>query len=83
MPPKKRKSNDYLDQIMDMKRKREAGGQPDDLDEGGVRGDNVGPSFEFSAIACMAKRIELALLHICRELPHFIVRRRPGLNITQ
>ena len=49
MPPKKRKSNDYLDQIMDMKRKREAGGQPDDLDEGGVRGDNVGPSFEFSA----------------------------------
>ena len=49
MPPKKRKSNDYLDQIMDMKRKREAGGQPDDLDEGGVSGDNVGPSFEFSA----------------------------------
>ena len=49
MPPKKRKSNDYLDQIMDMKRKREAGGQPNDLDEGGVSGDNVGPSFEFSA----------------------------------
>ena len=42
MPPKKRKSNDYLDQIMDMKRKREAGGQPDDLDEGGVSGDNWG-----------------------------------------
>ena len=50
MPPKKRKSNDFLEQIVDMKRKREAGGEPEALlDEGGVRGDNVGASFEFSA----------------------------------
>jgi hypothetical protein len=45
MPPKKRKSNDFLEQIVDMKRKREAGGQPEAQDEGGVRGDKVGPSF--------------------------------------
>ena len=38
-----------MEQIVDMKRNREAGGQPEALDEGGVRGDNVGPSFEFSA----------------------------------
>ena len=49
MPAKKRKSNDFLEQIVDIKRKREAGGQPEALDEGGVRGDNVGASFEFSA----------------------------------
>ena len=40
MPPKKRKSNDYLVQIVEMKRQREAGGQQDSLEEGGVNGGN-------------------------------------------
>ena len=49
MPPKKRKSNDYLVQIVEMNRQREAGGQQDSLEEGGVNGGESGASFEFSA----------------------------------